>query len=162
MEKPTRYDVHVDSWQERDRLGIWVTDTRTDKTIAEWWDEGAREMFEDGFFKEADYVRDQKLVGRAFEESVLEYLEDMGTLAKESGGVYWWVRLGDVAEYERFDTFEGAKEHVEEATSKPFSEAHWINQYGFQLGPYQALNYISFFEGDEAAQPTEQHLYAKP
>ncbi len=78
------------------------------------------------------------------------------------GGVYWWVRLGDVAEYEQFNSFDEAKEHVEEATGRPFSEAHWINQYGFELGSYYSLNYISFFEGDEAAQPTEQHLYGKP
>lgn len=75
--------------------------------------------------------------------------------------VYWWVRLGDVAEYEQFDTFEEAKEHVEEATGKPFSEAHWINKYGFELGGYRMLNFISFFEGDEAAQPTERYLYGK-
>jgi len=31
--------------------GIWITDNRTGKTIAEWWDEDAREMFEQGFFK---------------------------------------------------------------------------------------------------------------
>lgn len=75
--------------------------------------------------------------------------------------VYWWVRLGDVAEYEKFGTFDEAKEYVEQATDKPFSEVHWINPYGFELGGYRRLNYISFFEGDEAAQPTEHHLYGK-
>ena len=83
-------------------------------------------------------------------------------LKEAKGSPYWWVRLGDVAEYERFDTLEEAQKHVEEATGKPFSEAHWINKYGFTLGSYQGLNYISFFEGDEEAQPTEQHLYGKP
>lgn len=76
-------------------------------------------------------------------------------------GVYWWVRLGDVAEYEKFDTLDEAKEHVEETTGKPFSEAHWINRYGFELGGYGRRNYISFFEGDENAQPTERYLYGK-
>jgi len=83
----------------------------------------------------------------------------MTTAASKS--VYWWVRLGDVAEYEKFDTFEEAKEYVEEATGKPFSEAHWINPYGFELDGYYSLNYISFFEGDEAAQPTERYLWGK-
>jgi len=52
-ELPTRYDVSVSSFVERDRLGIWLTDNRTDKLIAEWWDDDARQMFEDGrTFKE--------------------------------------------------------------------------------------------------------------
>ena len=84
-----------------------------------------------------------------------------GKPTKASDGPYWWVRLGDVAEYKQFDTFEEAKEHVEEATGKPFSDAHWINPYGFELDGYKGRNYISFFEGDEEAQPTEQHLYGK-
>jgi len=83
--KPTREDVTVDSWVERDRIGIWVTDNRTGETIAEWWDNEAREMFEQGFFKEADYTRHQKLIGRDFEESVKDYLEGLDVLA--SAGV---------------------------------------------------------------------------
>ena len=51
LTKPTRHDVRVEAWQERDRLGIWITDNRNEKTIAEWWDDDARQMFEDGFFK---------------------------------------------------------------------------------------------------------------
>ena len=78
--RPTRYDVSVDSWVERDRTGIWVTDKRTGKTIAEWWDEDAREMFEQGFFKPGE-IRHQEITGRAFEESVLDYAESVGLLA---------------------------------------------------------------------------------
>ena len=78
-----------------------------------------------------------------------------------SGEVYWWVRLGDVAEYEQFDTFDEAREFVEEATGKSLDEARWINPYGFELGRFRGLNYISFFEGDEAAQPTDRYLYGR-
>ncbi len=83
--QPTRDDVSVNSWVERDRLGIWITDNRTDKTIAEWWDDNARRMFEQGFFKPGD-VRHQEITGRAFEESVLDYAESVGILAKENPG----------------------------------------------------------------------------
>lgn len=70
-QKVCRSDVSVDSWQERDRLGIWIIDRRTDKVIAEWWDDDARQMFEDGFFKP----------GKQLSESVLDYAESMGLLA---------------------------------------------------------------------------------
>lgn len=75
--------------------------------------------------------------------------------------VYWWVRLGDVAKYEQFDTFDEAKELVERVTGQPFEDAVWLNPYGFALGGYFGGAYISFFEGDEAAQPTERYLYGK-
>jgi len=82
--QPTSEEVTVDSWAERDRLGIWVTDEKTGETIAEWWDDEARQMFEEGFFAEPDYIRGQKLVGRKFEESVKNYLEGTGVLSSGS------------------------------------------------------------------------------
>lgn len=60
----------VESWQERDRLGIWVTDTRTDKVVFEVWDDDARQLFDDGFFEP----------GAGFEGSVLEYLKRSGVI----------------------------------------------------------------------------------
>jgi len=81
--KPARNEVEIGSWAERDRIGIWLTDKRTDKTIAEWWDEDARQMFEDGFFKPGD-IRHQTISGGAFEESVLDYAESVGLLAKQT------------------------------------------------------------------------------
>ena len=78
--KPTRSDAEIGTWAERDRMGIWITDKHTDKAIAEWWDEDAREMFEQGFFKPGD-IRHQTITGRAFEESVLDYAESVGILA---------------------------------------------------------------------------------
>ncbi len=56
----------VDSWEERDRLGIWVTDTQTDEVVFETWDDNARQFFVDGFFKPGDGLK----------ESVLEYLKE--------------------------------------------------------------------------------------
>jgi uncharacterized membrane protein (UPF0127 family) len=81
--KPARSDIEIGAWAERDRLGIWLTDKRTDKTVAEWWDEDAQWMFEDGFFKPGD-IRQQTITGRAFEESVLDYAESVGILAGRS------------------------------------------------------------------------------
>jgi hypothetical protein len=82
-EKPTRYDVRVDAHSERDRIGIYVTDERTDKTIAEWWDDDAREMFEAGFFKSGVPHLSWEKPTPEFANSVLDYLEEMGQLAKE-------------------------------------------------------------------------------
>jgi uncharacterized membrane protein (UPF0127 family) len=81
--KPARDDVNVKAWQERDRLGIWITDTRSGKTVAEWWDEDAREMFEQGFFKPGLPQHSWESPGRGFTESVLGYAESVGIL----GGV---------------------------------------------------------------------------
>ncbi len=79
--KPARYDVTVEAWQERDRLGIWITDKRTDKTVTEWWDEDAREMFEQGFFKPGVPQYSREKPGREFVDSVLDYAESVGLLA---------------------------------------------------------------------------------
>ena len=80
--KPTRDDVEVDTFQERDRLGIWITDKRTDRTIAEWWDDDAREMFEQGFFKPGVPQHSWEKPSREFVDSVLSYAEEVGLLAR--------------------------------------------------------------------------------
>ncbi|MBE0481709.1 MAG: hypothetical protein IBX68_12120 [Dehalococcoidia bacterium] len=82
--KPSRENVEIGSWAERDRLGIWLTDKRTGETVAEWWDEDARRMFEDGLFKPGR-IQQQSISGREFEGSVLDYSEDMGILGKSAG-----------------------------------------------------------------------------
>lgn len=68
---PSSYDVDVYVWEERDRLHIEARDRTTDRTIAEWWDEDARQMFEDGFFER----------GRRLEHSVVKYLQDHGLVS---------------------------------------------------------------------------------
>lgn len=63
-----RYEVNV--WEERDRLSIVVSDEfNGGKTVAEWWDDDARQMFEDGFFTRGN-------IG----ESVMEYLASVGVV----------------------------------------------------------------------------------
>lgn len=69
---PTRDHVRVEVWEERDRLHIGIQDKESGNYYASWWDEDARQMFEDGFFKS----------GKGLENSVLEYAEEMGILAK--------------------------------------------------------------------------------
>jgi uncharacterized membrane protein (UPF0127 family) len=107
-DKPTRDDIDIGSWAERDRLGIWITDKYTNKTVAEWWDEDAQEMFEQGFFKPGD-IRHQTITGRAFEESVLDYAESVGILAGSGKylpqtvrDAYYWTGInkdtGEIAE----------------------------------------------------------------
>lgn len=83
--KPTRYDCKIDTWQERDRLSVVVTDKRNDKTIAEWWDDDVRQMFEDGFFKGS--MGGERQLGMekpssVFVNSVYDYLESIGKLQK--------------------------------------------------------------------------------
>ncbi len=86
--KPTRYDCKIDTWQERDRASVVVTDKRTDKTIAEWWDDDVRQMFEDGFFKGG--MGGERQLGTekpspAFVNSVYDYMESVGMLQKQKG-----------------------------------------------------------------------------
>jgi uncharacterized membrane protein (UPF0127 family) len=108
VKRPTRHNVEVGTWAERDRLGIWITDRRTGETIAEWWDEDAREMFEQGWFKPGVPQRTIEKPSRAFVESVLNYAESVGILA---GGkylaqtvkdAYYWTAVnkdtGEIAE----------------------------------------------------------------
>lgn len=71
--RPTRDAVRVEIWEERDRLHIGIQDKETGNYIASWWDNEAREMFYQGFFKS----------GPGLKESVLDYGEDTGLLRKE-------------------------------------------------------------------------------
>jgi len=73
----------------------------------------------------------------------------------------WRVRLGSDATIETFDTLKEAKKYVEERAGKYFSEAHWINPYGFELGPFVGPNFITFLEEDENGTPTERHTWGQ-
>ena len=70
--KLSRDDVRVEVWEERDRLHIGIQNKETGDYLKSWWDDDAREMFEQGFFKS----------GPRLKESVLEYAEDMGILER--------------------------------------------------------------------------------
>lgn len=82
--KTTRDDVKVGVWEERDRLHIYIEDKNTGVNIAEWWDDDARQMFEDGFFKPGIEHRQLDQVPSAeMADSVLSYAEAVGLLRKE-------------------------------------------------------------------------------
>jgi len=66
----SRDDVRVEVWEERDRLHIGIQNKETGEYLASWWDDEAREMFEQGFFER----------GPRLKESVLSYAEEMGIL----------------------------------------------------------------------------------
>lgn len=70
----------MDGWEERDRLHIALyfdpdhkgrkereRSPNDGELVAEWWDDGAREMFEDGFFNARD-----------LHGSVLDYCKSVG------------------------------------------------------------------------------------
>lgn len=61
----------VEKWEERDRVSItlWRGDYMSggSEVIAQWWDDDARQMFEDGFFDPKNLL-----------ESVLEYCKSHG------------------------------------------------------------------------------------
>jgi len=80
--KPTRENVDVVTWSERDRLHIGIQDKETGDYYADWWDDEARQMFEDGFFKPGVPQYSWEKPGREFVDSVLQYAEDIGILAK--------------------------------------------------------------------------------
>jgi hypothetical protein len=61
-------EVEVDVWEERDNLTIRVVDRATDKQVAAWTDDDARQLFEDGFFRRQPHL----------EQSVVEYLDHLG------------------------------------------------------------------------------------
>jgi hypothetical protein len=64
-------DTTLNVWEERDRLHIALVDKKTEqKTFAEWWDDDAREMFEDGFFER----------GKRLHQSVFDYAKEHGLL----------------------------------------------------------------------------------
>jgi hypothetical protein len=59
-------NTKLDVWEERDRLHIGLSAKPSGKTIADWWDDDARQMFEDGFFS-----------ARNLHASVVAYANDM-------------------------------------------------------------------------------------
>lgn len=52
MPRTYRKPFHVAVWEERDRLHVDLQDA-DDATIVEWWDDEARDAFEDGYLRRA-------------------------------------------------------------------------------------------------------------
>jgi hypothetical protein len=65
---PRRSVCRVAVWEERDRLHVHAFQDDENRTVAEWWDDDARQMFEDGFFER----------GPRLEASVLDHLAELG------------------------------------------------------------------------------------
>ena len=86
-------DTTLNVWEERDRLHIALVDKKTEqKTFAEWWDDDAREMFEDGFFER----------GKRLHQSVFDYAKEHGLLTpvrakknpRNPNGVHFDIDIG--------------------------------------------------------------------
>lgn len=71
---PRRSECGVSVWAERDRLHIHVFHQDENTTVVDWWDDDARQMFEDGFFRTGRPfgIREDDARLRA---SVLDYCE---------------------------------------------------------------------------------------
>lgn len=95
IRKPTtwageRDEFFLESWEERDRIHLALYfDPAAARSrhghmsgdgelVAEWWDDDARQMFEDGFFS----TKPRPGVARkhALEDSVIRYLQDVGVV----------------------------------------------------------------------------------
>ena len=64
-----------------------------------------------------------------------------------------WMRLGDTAEYHRYDDIEGVTEAMREASVHgPFKAGHPMSKGMLHAPGYEADNYISLFWGDEDAE----------
>ena len=77
-------DTDLDVWSERDRTHIalrWKSGEFKDgDVIAEWWDEDAVQMFEDGFFSAKGSILGRLIDPRPLHASVFAYCETMGML----------------------------------------------------------------------------------
>lgn len=71
-------DTSISVWCERDRLHISIRQTDSGRTLGEWWDDDAREMFEDGFFKSGRPFGKVDERDPVLHASVFEYLQHVG------------------------------------------------------------------------------------
>jgi len=97
-----RYRVEV--WEERDRLGIWVTDEATGDVVFEVWDDDARQHFEDGFLKP----------GKELKDSVLGYLRERKMIRKQE------VQNMDMGWTKHQDQIEANEDHKCEVMRRAF------------------------------------------
>lgn len=155
--RPARNHATVHSWTERDRLGIWITDSRTDKTIAEWWDAAARRMFEDGFFKPGT-VRNQELSGSAFENSVLDYAENMGMLAPALSAATLPLPAGEVTPAALADKWSKAKRNSALALKdiEAISQRHDITECKEALLEYRDLDRSDYDDAEEYQEARDE------
>lgn len=70
--------THLDVWSERDRTHIALREVdgsefKDGPIIAQWWDEDAQQMFEDGFFSAKGMILGRLIDPRPLHTSVYEY-----------------------------------------------------------------------------------------
>jgi hypothetical protein len=76
----TLNNTTLEYWAERDRVNISLESG--DATIAEWWDDDARQMFEDGFFDSKAFIMGKLVNKDLLHKSVVDYANehDLGRL----------------------------------------------------------------------------------
>jgi rubrerythrin len=147
-----------------DRLQAALKD---EQEAVEFYLKLADEVDNKGFYRRARLIRGIAADEQRHITILKDAIEELKTFSAligattPTGKTHWRVRLGSGGEIELFDTPEEAKKYVEERTGKYFSEAHWINPYGFELGPFVGPNFITFLEEDENGNPTERHTWGE-
>jgi len=80
--------TNLDVWAERDRVHIALrqedgSEFKDGPIIAQWWDEDAQQMFEDGFFSSDGVIMGRIINPRPLHTSVFKYCETMGLLPED-------------------------------------------------------------------------------
>ena len=91
-------------------------------------------------------------ITRSFVREALSPPQEKPALMPKTGEEYVWVRLGDVAEYENFDTpLEAGKEVGRRLPKKPVPTLKFVSG-GVEIEPHFAgRNYVSLYWGDQDA-----------
>lgn len=72
-------------------------------------------------------------------------------MKKKKSDRFVWLRAGDNANYERFDTPREAGEWLGQITCA--RDVNYREPQGVELGPFTGLNYVSLFWGYRDADP---------
>lgn len=63
---------------------------------------------------------------------------------------YFWMRWGDNAEYNDYDSLDNVIDHL--IDHYEITEVNWRPDGGFEVPGWRRLNYVSLFVGDKDAQ----------
>jgi hypothetical protein len=99
-------DTTLAVWAERDRLHVALylkSDTGLNDPLLDVWDEGARELFEDGFLK-AGWMKDEDSV---LKQSAFDYAKQIGRFDPENRVVRASVPMGWVLVHDELGAFMG-------------------------------------------------------
>ena len=125
----------LEHWAERDRLHVglrWKSEFKDGEMIADWWDEDAAQMFEDGFFSTKGHVLGRMINDAALHTSVYEYCRTMGMLPEdptvaccECGGRFIAPRITKL-ERQSFTCFDCVEEYRKNQP-KAYDPKDWRN-----------------------------------